>query len=120
MIVEGTFWTRPGRDEFVNHPAADIRPHFVTLRVSLPEALGVAVDITRRSSRDPVVLTACHVAFAATVGALGAAELVVDTTTATADQAAAMIAASLEDRSSGERRALFRKGRLCADPGAEL
>ena len=34
----------------------------------------------------------------------------VDTTTATADQVAAMIMASLEDaRSSGERRALFRK-----------
>ncbi len=76
MIVERTFWTRPERDEFVNHLATDVRPHFVTLRVPLPEALlRVAVDVTRRSSRDPAVLTACHVAFAATVGALGAAEL---------------------------------------------
>ncbi len=82
----------------------------MTLRVPLPEALlRVAVDIPRRSSRDPAVLTACHVAFAATVGA-GRSGAVVDTTTATADRVAAMIMASLEDaRSSDERRALFRK-----------
>jgi adenylylsulfate kinase-like enzyme len=111
VVVEGTFWTTAERDEFVNHLATDIRPHFVTLRVSLPEAQRrVAVDITRRSSRDPAVLTSCHVAFAATVGALSSAELVVDTTTVTADQVAAMIMASLEDAgSSAERRALFRK-----------
>jgi lactoylglutathione lyase len=111
VIVEGTFWTKAERDEFVNHLATDIRPHFVTLRVSLPEAQRrVEVDITRRSSRVPAVLTSCHVAFAATVGALDSAELVVDTTTVTADQVAAMIIASLEDASSSsDRRALFRK-----------
>jgi len=111
VIVEGTFSTRAERDEFANHLATDIRPHFVTLCVSLPEALRrVEVDNTRRSSRDPAVLTSCHVAFAATVGALDAAELVVDTTTVTADHVAAMIIASLEDaNSSRDRRALFRK-----------
>jgi len=113
VIVEGTFWTRAERDEFANHLATDIRPHFVTLRVSLPEALRrVEVDNTRRSSRDPAVLRSGHGAFAATVGALDAAELVVDTTTATADHVAAMILASLEVEdasSSSDRRALFRK-----------
>ncbi len=111
VIVEGSFWTRGERDEFANRLATDIRPHFVTLRVSLPEALRrVEVDNTRRSSRDPAVLTSCHGAFAATVGALDTAELVLDTTTATADHVAAMIIASLEDASSSsDRRALFRK-----------
>ena len=45
-----------------------------------------------------------------TVGALDAAELVVDTTTVAAARVAAMIIASLEDASSSSvRRALFRK-----------
>jgi len=127
VIVEGTFWTRAERDEFANHLATDIRPHFVTLCVSLPEALRrVEVDNTRRSSRDPAVLRSCHVAFAATVGALGAAEpwltrqpplprsgQLVSTATGCrwcGGQVAAMIMASLElARSSGGRRALFRK-----------
>jgi predicted enzyme related to lactoylglutathione lyase len=57
------------------------------------------------------VLTSCHVAFAATVGELSPAELVIDTTHTTADQVAASVMANLaEAPGSGEqRRALFRK-----------
>lgn len=108
VVVEGTFWTKADRDEFVNHLATDIRPRFLTLRVSIPEALRrVAADFTRGASRDPAVLTSNHVAFAATLGELSSAELVVDTAT---DHVAAIIMSSLQDpSSSGERQALFRK-----------
>jgi predicted enzyme related to lactoylglutathione lyase len=83
----------------------------VTLRVSIPEALRrVAADYTRGASRDPAVLASNHVAFAATLGELSSAELVVDAATATPDHVAAMIMSSLQDPSSTEeRQALFRK-----------
>ena len=65
------------------------------------------------------MLTSNHVAFAATLGELSSAELVVDTATATPDQVAALLMSSLQDpSSSGKRQALFRKFGLFADPCA--
>jgi predicted kinase len=95
VVIEGTFWTVSEREEFVSRLTTDNRPRFVTLRVSMPEALRrVAADATRRSSRDPAFLASNHASFHATVATLSPAELVVDTTRTTTDQAAAMIMAS--------------------------
>src|SRR5579864_3767650 len=57
IIAEGDFWTPGQRDEFTCRLTSGIAPVFVTLRVSVEEALRrVQSDPNRRLSRIPEVL----------------------------------------------------------------
>jgi lactoylglutathione lyase len=64
VIVEGTFWTRSEREELTTALTTLVQPMFVTLRVSVDEALRrVQSDSSRRASRNPAILRASHAAF---------------------------------------------------------
>jgi predicted enzyme related to lactoylglutathione lyase len=66
VIAEGDFWIASQRDEFTSRLSTGVAPVFVTLRVSVEEALRrVELDTTRRLSRIPEVLRRSHADFAA-------------------------------------------------------
>jgi adenylylsulfate kinase-like enzyme len=65
VIVEGTFWTQAERDEFAHRLSTAFDALFVTLHVSVDEALTrVQADVGRRASRVPELLRASHAEFA--------------------------------------------------------
>src|SRR5260370_7770010 len=66
IIAEGDFWTTCERDAFTYRLSSRIAPVFVTLRVSMEEALRrVDSDANRRLSRIPELLLPTHPTFAA-------------------------------------------------------
>jgi chloramphenicol 3-O-phosphotransferase len=92
VIVDGDFLRGPDRRVFVAALRTNVEPRFVTLRVSLEEALRrVADDPTRGLSRDPAFLRAYYDA-AAALGDSPATDLVVDSESVTASEAAQTIA----------------------------
>lgn len=96
VIVEGTFWTRSERDEFVQHLTTPVIPRFVTLRVSVDEALRrVELDPRRGASRYPEVLRSSHAAFAVAPPIDG--DVVIDSTALTIHEVTSMIGYSLEN-----------------------
>jgi len=103
VIVEGTFWTPSEREQFTVHLASGVQPRFMTLQVSVAEAMRrVQLDTGRRASRIPELLRASHASFAALAPI--ASDVIVDTTRATkADVVAAITAMLATSPRQGER-----------------
>jgi lactoylglutathione lyase len=101
IIAEGDFWTPGQRDEFTCRLTSGIAPVFITLRVSVEEALRrVQSDPNRRLSRIPEVLRRSHADFAAAAQIAG--EVTIDSTLLSVTEVAAHIRSVLE-RSHSER-----------------
>ena len=65
VIAEGDFWTASQRQEFTSRLSLEVDLVFVTLSVSVEEALRrVQLDTNRRLSRIPAVLRRSHANFA--------------------------------------------------------
>ena len=95
IIVEGTFWTQSERDEFVSRLSTAVDPIFVTLRVSVEEALRrVEADTGRRASRIPQHLRASHADFAAAPPLPG--DVTIDSTNRGVDELVSISRATLE------------------------
>ena len=93
VIVEGDFWTPVARQQFLGQLHVATTPTFVTLRVAEEEALRrVQLDTDRRASRNPDVLHACHMEFAAVASV--ESDLHLDTTSMSLEEVAAHIAAA--------------------------
>lgn len=96
IVVEGPFLTLEEREAYLRHVRADVKPRFVTLRVSFDESWRRAQgDPSRKSSRDRGWLAKRYEASEALVAALPASDLIVDTNGKTARAVADVIAASL-------------------------
>jgi adenylylsulfate kinase-like enzyme len=93
VVIEGEFLTSEDRDAYLRYVRTDVQPRFVTLTVSVEEAVRRAeADATRTVSRDRGFL---HQHYAAVQGALQATpstDLLLDTEYLTAGEAARVIA----------------------------
>ena len=79
VIVEGEFFSQDELDAFCAHLTTPAERHFVTLEVSLEQALHrVAGDPSRGLSRDPHFLAWLHAQFVQALPFLRASSLVVD------------------------------------------
>lgn len=79
VIVEGEFFSQGELDTLCAHLATPVERHFVTLLVSLEQALyRVAGDPSRGLSRDPDFLGWLHAQFVQSLPFLRASSLVVD------------------------------------------
>ena len=110
IIAEGDFWTPGQRDEFTCRLTSGVAPVFVTLRVSVEEALRrVQSDPSRRLSRIPEVLRRSHAEFAAAASVAG--DVTIDSTSLSITEVAARIRSVLDRlhsaRTSGDQP-LFR------------
>ncbi len=95
VILEGTFWTMSEREELTAALTTLVQPVFVTLHVSVEEALRrVQADSGRRASRDPAILRASHAAFGA-VSPIPT-DAIIDSSSVTADAVSVAIIAALE------------------------
>jgi predicted enzyme related to lactoylglutathione lyase/chloramphenicol 3-O-phosphotransferase len=103
IIAEGDFWTTGQRDEFTYRLSSGVAPVFVTLRVSVEEALRrVESDPNRRLSRIPEVLRRSHADFAAAPPIAG--DITIDSTDLSIAEVTACIRSRL-DRSDWTRTA---------------
>jgi predicted enzyme related to lactoylglutathione lyase/adenylylsulfate kinase-like enzyme len=94
VIVEGTFWTQAERDEFAHRLSTAFGALFVTLHVSVDEALTrVQADVGRRASRVPELLRASHAEFASAPSIAG--DVTIDSTHANVMEVASLIKAAL-------------------------
>jgi chloramphenicol 3-O-phosphotransferase len=90
IIAEGDFWTPGQRDEFTYRLSSNIAPVFVTLRVSVEQALRrVQSDANRRLSRIPEVLRRSHADFAAAPAIAG--DVTIDSTSLSVAEVTACI-----------------------------
>lgn len=107
VILEGTFWTMSEREELTAALTTLVQPVFVTLHVSVEEALRrVQADSGRRASRDPAILRASHAAFGA-VSPIPT-DAIIDSSSVTADAVSVAITAALEHLTAPETHtALF-------------
>src|SRR5947209_3209687 len=107
VILEGTFWTMSEREELTAALTTLVQPVFVTLHVSVEEALRrVQADSGRRASRDPAILRASHAAFGA-VSPIPT-DAIIDSSSVTADAVSVAIIAALEHLTAPETHtALF-------------
>jgi chloramphenicol 3-O-phosphotransferase len=95
IIVEGDFWIASQRDEFTSRVSSGVAPVFVTLHVSVEEALRrVEFDASRRLSRIPEVLRRSHADFAAAPPI--ARDVTIDSTHLSASEVAASISSVLD------------------------
>jgi lactoylglutathione lyase len=95
VIVEGTFWTQSEREEFASHLTTAANPLYVTVSVSIAEALRRAeADTGRRASRIPDLLRASHADFAAAPPIPG--DVRIDSTTCPVDDVVATIKQALQ------------------------
>jgi predicted enzyme related to lactoylglutathione lyase/chloramphenicol 3-O-phosphotransferase len=110
IIAEGEFWTTGQRDEFTYRLSSGVTPLFITLRVSVEEALRrVESDSNRRLSRIPEVLRRSHADFAAAPSIAG--DLTIDSTSLSVAEVAACVRAVLDrshSASTSGDRPLFR------------
>jgi len=110
IIAEGDFWTAGQRDQFTYRLSAGVAPVFVTLRVSVEEALRrVESDANRRLSRIPEVLRRSHADFAAAPPIAG--DVTIDSTSLSVAEVAACIRSVLDrshSASTSGDRPLFR------------
>jgi lactoylglutathione lyase len=108
VIVEGTFWTRSEREELTTALTTLVQPVYVTLRVSVEEALRrVQSDTGRRASRNPAILRASHAAFGAVMP--NPTDTVIDSSSLTADAVSVAIMGVLEQLTRPETNgALFK------------
>jgi lactoylglutathione lyase len=107
VILEGTVWTMSEREELTAALTTLVQPVFVTLHVSVEEALRrVQADSGRRASRDPAILRASHAAFGA-VSPIPT-DAIIDSSSVTADAVSVAIIAALEHLTAPETHtALF-------------
>ena len=107
VILEGTFWTMSEREELTAALTTLVQPVYVTLRVSVEEALRrVQSDTGRRASRNPAILRASHAAFGA-VSPIPT-DAIIDSSSVTADAVSVAIIAALEHLTAPETHtALF-------------
>ena len=99
VIVEGDFWTVGQREVFTNHLTCGVAPVFLTLRVSVEEALRrVQLDTNRRLSRIPEVLRRSHSDFASAPPAVG--DVAIDSTGLSVSDVAARIRSLLDPTQS--------------------
>jgi chloramphenicol 3-O-phosphotransferase len=97
VIADGSFNTPTDRAAFEEALRPTTIPHYVTLRVSFDEALRRARrDPTRGRSQDPEFLGSYFAGRHETLGTPLASDLVIDTETMTAAEAAAAIAHRLQ------------------------
>jgi predicted enzyme related to lactoylglutathione lyase/chloramphenicol 3-O-phosphotransferase len=95
IIVEGDFWTDGQHNEFSYRHSSGVAPVFVTLRVSVEEALRrVELDANRRLSRIPGVLRRSHADFAAARRIAG--DVTIDSTHLSVAEVAACIRSELD------------------------
>ena len=108
VIVEGTFWTRSVREELTTRLTTLVHPVFVTLHVSVDEALRrVQGDGDRRASRNPAFLRANHAAFGAVTPI--PTDTIIDSSSSPVDAVSAAIMAVLEHVTAPETdSALFK------------
>ena len=108
VIVEGTFWTTSEREELTTALTTLVQPVYVTLRVSVEEALRrVQFDAGRRASRNPAILRASHAAFGAVMP--NPTDTVIDSSSLTADAVSVAIMGVLEQLTGPETHgALFK------------
>ena len=93
VVAEGSFNTPADRAAFARHLGPNVRPVYVTLRVSFEEALRRAqTDPTRGLSRDPAFLGSYFAASAEVLAAVPATDLIIDTERVRATAAAVEIA----------------------------
>ena len=99
VIVEGTFWAQAERDEFAHRLSTAFDALFVTLHVSVDEALTrVQADVGRRASRVPELLRASHAEFASAPSIAG--DVTIDSTHASVTEVASLIRATLGNQRS--------------------
>ena len=93
VLVEGEFLTAAARREFTDAVSSQVKPRFVTLRISFDVALQRAqLDATRGLSRDPDFLRDHHEATAAAVRDVPATDLTLDTGEVGISEAAGVVA----------------------------
>jgi lactoylglutathione lyase len=99
VVVEGDFWTATQRNEFTGSLRTPVKPVFITLRVSVEEALRrVQLDPSRRLSRIPEVLRANNAEFALVEAT--STDVVIDTTSDPVENVAAKITEALQPAAS--------------------
>jgi hypothetical protein len=96
VIVEGISGRSPHRNEFTSRLTTPIQPVFVTLRVTVAEALRrVEWDSGRHRSQIPAILRASHAEFAMVPVITG--DVTIYSTNITIDEIASILRATLED-----------------------
>ena len=120
VILEGTFWTMSEREELTAALTTLVQPVFVTLHVSVEEALRrVQADSGRRASRDPAILRASHAAFGA-VSPIPT-DAIIDSSSVSADAVSVAIIAALEHLTAPEpHTALFQDSDCLHIPAPDL
>jgi len=108
VIVEGEFFTQGELDALRSNFATTVEYRFVTLVVSLEEALGrVSGDLSRGMSRDPQFLKRLHSQFVAALPFLRASSLLVEADQQTPRELAELIRNTVLSRSGAGMRETF-------------
>jgi hypothetical protein len=96
VIVEGELWSRQDRADLLGRIPEGIRPTWITLDVSFPEALRRAQgDPSRGISKDPGFLRAHMEEFRTALRELPPGDLVIDTETCAPEEIAARAAGTV-------------------------
>ncbi len=96
VVVHGPFFTFEERDAYLRHVRTEVKPRFVTLRVSFEESLRRAQsDLYRTVSRDRSWLAQRYQAIEALFPLLPDTDLIVDTDGKTPREVASTIAATV-------------------------
>lgn len=104
VVVEGTFWRTSEREQLTTALTTLVQPMFVTLRVSVDEALRrVQSDSSRRASRNPAILRASHAAFGAVTPIL--TDAIIDSSSLTTAAVTVAVMAALEHLTPPETHA---------------
>jgi hypothetical protein len=104
VIVDGEFLTRKDREAYVRSIRAEVEPRFVTLTVSVDEAMMRAEsDATRTVSRDPVFLRQHYAAARVATAETPSTDLLLDTESLSVDETARLIARWAETERQGSR-----------------
>jgi adenylylsulfate kinase-like enzyme len=105
VIADGSF-NRPGdRADFARHLDAGVEPRYVTLLVTLEEALRRALaDLSRGRSRDPAFLGPYFAAVAEVIATVPGTDIVIDTEKTPPASAAVAIASLLHPEATPERK----------------
>ena len=112
VVVEGTFWRTSEREQLTTARTTLVQPMFVTLRVSVDEALRrVQSDSSRRASRNPAILRASHAAFGAVTPIL--TDAIIDSSSLTTAAVTVAVMAALEHLTPPETHAALVQDIAC-------